>query len=308
MDIAWYLYFILPVIGFVGMFAGGYWGVGCGWLIVPVMLIFGFSPSEAVGVSLLQMVPSTLPLVVKDFPKVSWGRRSFGKRMILPLGLGCFITAFSGRFINDYLYSLFGSKALMIIFCVVNILIGYQTLFSKPIKNENALPFFSRKQSWGAFFGGLGTGIFSSLLGIGGAMIIRPILVNIFKVPEQWTARAVRILLLLTTSTGGLFYVISSGKQTGLEIFVLTLIIAAGGMMGFPLGVKCNNKVCANGYSLNLQKSFVVIPFIVLTNTVLKLLGLTALSRVLSLMFAVLLFIYIVSFTFYTKKHKKIQI
>ena len=236
MNIAWYLYFILPLIGFIGMFAGGYWGVGCGWLIVPVMLIFGFSPAEAVGVSLLQMVPSTMPLVVKDFPKVNWGKRSFGRRMILPLGLGCFITAFSGRFINDYLYGLFGSTALMVIFCLVNLFIGYQTLFTKPIKNENFLPNFSRKQSFIAFLGGLFTGIFSSLLGIGGAMIIRPILVNIFKVPEQWTARAVRILLLLTTSTGGLFYVVSSGRQVGLEIFVLTLIIAAGGMMGFQIG------------------------------------------------------------------------
>ncbi len=303
MTIAWYLYFILPVIGFVGMFAGGYWGVGCGWLIVPVMLIFGFSPAEAVGVSLLQMVPSTLPLVVKDFPKVNWGKRSFGRRMIIPLGIGCFITAFTGRFINDYLYALFGSTALMVIFCLVNLFIGYQTLFSKPIINENALPNFSRKQSWLAFLGGLGTGIFSSLLGIGGAMIIRPILVNIFKVPEQWTARAVRILLLLTTSTGGLFYVLSSGKQVGLEIFVLTIIIAAGGMMGFPLGVKCNNIVCENGHSLTLQRSFVVIPCIVLSNTILKLLGLDYISRVLSLTFAVLLFFYIVGFTFYTKKH-----
>ena len=305
MNIAWYLYLILPVIGFIGMFAGGYWGVGCGWLIVPVMLIFGFSPSEAVGVSLLQMVPSTLPLVVKDFPKINWGRRSFGRRMIFPLGVGCFITAFSGRFINAYLYSLFGSKALMIVFCFVITFIGLQTLFSKPIKNENVLPYFSRRQSFMAFCGGLATGVFSSLLGIGGAMIIRPILVGVFKVPEQWTSRAVRILLLLTTSTGGLFYVFSSGAQTGLEIFVLTLIIAAGGMMGFPLGVKCNNLVCANGYSSRLQKSFASITLIVLLNTVLNLLGLTKISRVLVLIFALLLFMYIISFTLYTKSHKK---
>ena len=123
--------------------------------------------------------------------------------------------------------------------------------------------------------------------------------------PEQWTSRAVRILLLLTTSTGGLFYVVSSGSQVGLEIFVLTLIISAGGMMGFPLGVKCNNIVCENGYSLTLQKSFVVIPVIVLSNTILKLFGLTLLSRIIALAFSVLLFCYIVCFTFYTKKHKK---
>ena len=45
----WYAYFIFPLIGFIGMFCGGFWSVGCGWLIVPTMLIFGFQPLEAVG-------------------------------------------------------------------------------------------------------------------------------------------------------------------------------------------------------------------------------------------------------------------
>ena len=28
-------YIIGPVIGFIGMMSGGYWGVGCGWIVVP---------------------------------------------------------------------------------------------------------------------------------------------------------------------------------------------------------------------------------------------------------------------------------
>ena len=52
--------------------------------------------------------------------------------------------------------------------------------------------------------------------------------------------------------------------------------------MGFPLGVKCNNIVCENGRARTLQRSFVVIPCIVLSNTILKLLGLAEISRILS--------------------------
>ena len=36
-----------PLIGFVGMMSGGFWGVGCGWIVVPAMLILGFDPLDA---------------------------------------------------------------------------------------------------------------------------------------------------------------------------------------------------------------------------------------------------------------------
>ena len=37
-------YVAAPLVGFLGMMSGGYWGVGCGWIVVPTMLIFGMSP------------------------------------------------------------------------------------------------------------------------------------------------------------------------------------------------------------------------------------------------------------------------
>ena len=64
------LWIVGPLIGFIGMMSGGYWGVGCGWIVVPTMLILGFSPFEAVGIGLLQMAPSTLPTVIRQFPEI----------------------------------------------------------------------------------------------------------------------------------------------------------------------------------------------------------------------------------------------
>ena len=58
-----------PLLGFVGMLSGGYWGVGCGWIVVPVLLILGFEPLDAVGIGLLQMVPSTLLTVMRQAPE-----------------------------------------------------------------------------------------------------------------------------------------------------------------------------------------------------------------------------------------------
>lgn len=61
-------YIAAPLVGFLGMMSGGYWGVGCGWIVVPTMLILGMGPFEAVGIGLLQMVPSTILTVAKQAP------------------------------------------------------------------------------------------------------------------------------------------------------------------------------------------------------------------------------------------------
>ena len=34
-----WFYCVAPVIGFIGMMSGGYWGVGCGWLVVPAIML-----------------------------------------------------------------------------------------------------------------------------------------------------------------------------------------------------------------------------------------------------------------------------
>lgn len=74
-----------PLIGLVGMMSGGFWGVGCGWIVVPAMLILGFEPFDAVGISLLQMVPATIPTVVRQFPEIGWKKDQPGRLVVIPL-------------------------------------------------------------------------------------------------------------------------------------------------------------------------------------------------------------------------------
>ena len=126
-----YIYFLMPLIGFIGMFSGGYWGVGCGWLIVPTMLIFGFTPNEAVGVGLLQMVPSILTTTVHDIKSLQWNKESVAVKLVVPLGVGAFLLAFSGKIVNRFFYERFGSIALLVIFCIFMVTLGSLVLFGK---------------------------------------------------------------------------------------------------------------------------------------------------------------------------------
>lgn len=301
---AWYIYLIFPVIGFIGMLCGGFWSVGCGWLIVPTMLIFGFQPLEAVGAALLQMVFSTAPTVLKEMPKISWSKFSVMRSLALPMAIGVVLTAFSGRLINDYLYDKFGSKALLCLFVFVMLFIGFQSLFGKTAQNQNEEPNISKKQSFIALFCGMSVGVVSSVLGISGALVFRPIIINGFKITERHAAQAVRFLLLVATISGSMFYLFGGGKFHH-NILLLGLLIALGGAFGFPLGVKYGSIVLKNGYVKILQKSFGSIILIIITNAILNLLDFVTFSRYLMIICAIILFAFINFFTLYTAKHPR---
>lgn len=299
---SWYTYLVFPLIGFIGMMCGGFWSVGCGWLIVPTMLIFGFEPIEAVGAALLQMVFSTAPTVLKEIPQISWNKYSVMRSLAIPMAIGVISTAFSGRIINNYLYDKFGSKALLCLFVFVMLFIGFQSLFGKTAQNQDEEPTISKKQSIYALLCGMCVGVISSVLGISGALIFRPIIINGFKITEKYATQAVRFLLLVATISGAMFYLFADGKFHH-NILFLGALIALGGAFGFPLGVKYGSIVLKNGYVKILQKSFGSIILIILTNAILNLLDFVTFSRYLMIICAFVLFAFINVFTFYTTKY-----
>ena len=288
------------------MYSGGFWGVGCGWLIVPTSLIcFHCTPSQAAGVGLLQMVPSILSPVVRETPLIGWGRGSLGRSIVAPAALGSLVTAFSGRPINDFFNRLLGAKALLFAFGAFMIFIGYKTLFGVKKGYSSTTPrVFPSSAQRAAFLGGLGAGVFSSVLGVGGAMVFRPLLAHGFKINETDTARSVRFLLLTTTTTGGLTYLFSS-SGVDFRVLLLSGAIALGGAVGFPLGVRAHHIAVDSGYGEVVGRSFAAICGIVALNVTFLFFNLTRLSQIVMAIFAILLLILITLFVAYAKKHPR---
>lgn len=298
------LWIVGPLIGFIGMMSGGYWGVGCGWIVVPTMLILGFSPFEAVGIGLLQMAPSTLPTVIRQFPEIGWGPGSAGRCLALPIGAGAMLTSLAGKSINARLFDRFGAAPLSIMLCAVILAIAVQTLCSRTRCYDDELPPLTPRMGRIAFGTGLATGLLSSMLGVGGGILIRPLLTGGFRLPEYFTSRLVRLLVLLTTVTGGATYLVQSGKFDR-TIFLASMLVAAGGMFGFPLGVKMHRIVYEAGYAQHIHKSFAFIAFALLLNTAFNLAGLTALSRVSMLLIGAGLTCYLAGFTLYARRVRR---
>ncbi len=298
------LWIVGPLIGLIGMMSGGYWGVGCGWIVVPTMLILGFSPFEAVGIGLLQMASSTLPTVIRQFPEIGWGPGSAGRCLALPLGTGAMLTSLAGKSINARLFDRFGAAPLSLMLCAVILAIAVQTLCSRTRCYDDELPPLTPRMGRIAFGTGLATGLLSSMLGVGGGILIRPLLTGGFRLPEYFTSRLVRLLVLLTTVTGGATYLVQSGKFDR-TIFLASMLVAAGGMFGFPLGVKMHRIVYEAGYAQHIHKSFAFIAFALLLNTVFNLAGLTALSRVSMLLIGAGLTCYLAGFTLYARRVRR---
>ena len=83
------------------------------------------------------------------------------------------------------------------------------------------------------------------------------------------------------------------------------LLIAVGGIVGFPLGARLHRIVYDNGYAQHIHKSFAVVAVALLTSTLCSIFGLQAQSRVIMIGIAVLLMVYLGLFALYTKKHPR---
>ncbi len=298
-------YIVAPLVGFLGMMAGGYWGVGCGWIVVPTMLILGMGPFEAVGIGLLQMVPSTILTVSRQAPEIGWKRGEPGLSLALPLGTGAMLTSLLGKTLNTHLIGFFGSaRPLQWMLIVFITFIVIQTLMSRTACYGDQMPAITPGKSRIAFGTGVATGIVSSMLGLGGGIFVRPLLTSGFRVPEYYTSRIVRLIVLVTTVTGGVTYLFPA-KGFDLRILGLSMMVAAGGIFGFPLGTVLHRIVYDAGYAQHIHKSFAVIAAAIPVNTLFSIFGWEVLSRWLMLAIALILACYLAVFSCYAKRHPR---
>lgn len=297
------IYIVAPLIGFVAMMSGGYWGVGSGWIIAPTMLIFGEDTFSAIGISLLQMIPSTIMTTTKQIPQIGWQRGGFGWALAVPICGGALLTSLLGKDFNAVIVEWAGNERPIQWFLVIFIgIIAIQTIFSRTAEYGAPVPVIKTKQSIIALVAGLFTGLISSMLGVGGGILVRPLLSSFFKLQEYFTSRIARFLVLITSIVGGTTYLLKSGVVDW-HMLGLAGAIAAGGMFGFPLGSKIHHMVYENGYAQHIHKSFGIVTIVVPLSTILKMYDYTLASQVMVLTMAFLLGLYLILFASYTKKY-----
>jgi len=303
-----YTYYLAPLIGFSAMLAGGFWGLGGGWFVVPVLLTLGISSPVAVGASLLQMLPSTFLTVLKQFKSIGWGKNSWGLNIALPMCGMAFIGGFFGRPLGVFMQEYFNSRKPHQ--CIYLLLLGfilYKTFTHKPKEKSPGEEHVPESSPVTTGIIGYIVGVLSSLLGIGGGTITRPIMKSYLHVPEIFTGKIARLAVFTTALAGATSYLMQIETlkigDPGTDSLILGLLMASGGFIGFPLGAWLHSKVVVSGHDEKAAHSFSYVVILVILSLFFKIINQVAISQIIILICGVFLLSFLPIFTAWSCKN-----
>ncbi|GAA7256840.1 UPF0721 transmembrane protein [Helicobacter pylori] len=239
--------FILALVGLFTGITAGFFGIGGGEIVVPSAIFAHFSYSHAVGISLMQMLFSSVVGSIINY-----------KKGLLDLKEGSFAAfgGLMGAILGSFILKIIDDKILMAVFVVVVCYTFIKYAFSNNKKPEHfeemhfdlhannktpekkhSLPFVSMDRTHGVLMlAGFVTGIFSIPLGMGGGILMVPFLGYFLKYDSK------KIVPL------GLFFVVFASLSGVISLYngrVLDnisvqagVITGIGAFLGVGIGIK----------------------------------------------------------------------
>lgn len=220
-DHIWLFLLILPVVSFLYASVGH--GGASGYLAL--MVLFSFAPEIMKPTALLLNI-----FVAAIAFYYYYNEGYFNRKLFIPFAIASIPMAFFGGMIEVDASLYKKILGVLLIFAILKMLnvFGKESTKIKDIK------------LWqGIVVGGI-IGFFSGLIGIGGGIILTPIILLLHwgKMKE---AAAVSALFIWVNSASGLVGQISSGVLINIESFALVAIAIVGGFFGAYLGSKKMN-------------------------------------------------------------------
>jgi len=267
---------MINCIGFIGTgfiigILSGLFGVGGGFLLVPLLnVVFNVPYNIAIGSSLLQMVGTSTASTLKHrgYGNIDYKLAGFilmgsimgielGARILMRLkNLGTITINASTISIMDFWIN--------IIYIILLSLVGISmfleskkakkraprggvvdTIFSQKIQNAKIPPLISLPVSNIEYISicylivlGFVAGIFSGLLGIGGAFIINPALIYLIGIPTSVAIGTSLFQTIFVSGYGALTHFFKGNVN-----FALVACILTGSIIGSQLGARIHNNI-----------------------------------------------------------------
>lgn len=224
----------LILVGCIVGALSGFFGVGGGTVLVPILLLLGYDTKVAIGISVIQMLFSSI------FGSYLNKRKgTLDTSMVLFIGAGGFI----GGLCSGFLTSAFENKTLEFIFLgfafFALIRIFAKTKESTEEKKVHKLVLFAI---------GIPLGAFSMVIGVGGSIILVPILVGFFHVPLKKAISAGLFFVVFSSVSGFISHSIN-----GTLDFKSGVIIGLASLLGVYVGIMLKDAV-----SVKLQKNLLI--------------------------------------------------
>jgi uncharacterized membrane protein YfcA len=262
--------FVILGLGVAVGFISGMFGIGGGFLMTPLLIFLGISPSVAVAT-----VPSHI--AASSFSSaISYWRR---KAIDLPLALTLLVGGVLGTIAGVALFTLLrriGQLDVTIGLSYVLLLTGVGSILAaeslraiirehqgKPVELRrpgshtwiHRMPFKLRFKRSRIFVSvipvlaiGLIMGFIGAIMGIGGGFLLVPMLVYLLRVPTATVIGTSTVLTLVTMTSATLLHAATNHQVDA----VLALMLMVGGSIGAQFGAQAGHKMRAERLRLLL--------------------------------------------------------
>ncbi|ASM37886.1 MAG: sulfite exporter TauE/SafE family protein [Campylobacter sputorum] len=214
---------LLIIFGVFAGFCGGFFGIGGGTIVVPLVMSMGYDIKTTVGISILQMLFSSTFGSYVNYKK---GKLKVDEGIFV--GLGGFVGAgFSG-----FIVSAVSSKVLEV-GLLLALLIAILKFFKS---NLNYSP--KNPSNFILFIIGFCIGAFAISMGIGGALFLTPILVGFFGVDIK-KAVSMGLFFVIFSAVSGFISLAINGHVN----YIAGTLLGLGSLVGVYFGTTTSHKI-----------------------------------------------------------------
>lgn len=225
----------LIALGLMTGFLSGFFGIGGGTILVPLLLLAGYETKVAIGISVVQMVFSSL------FGSYLNNKKgTLDLKLVTYIGLG----GFAGAQLSGFITSGFSDKSLETIFLGFA-LFALVRLFMKTSEDKE------QKNDVNPIiliFIGFVIGVASMAIGVGGSLVLTPILVGFFHFPLKKAISAGLFFVVFSSASGAISHIL----QGHVDI-KSGLIVGLASLAGVYIGVMKKDTI-----SHTMQKKLIV--------------------------------------------------
>jgi len=213
----------------------GFFGIGGGTILIPMLLFLGYATKEAIGISSVVMVFSSIFGSYLNYKK-----GNLDVKMVLFIGLGGFI----GAFFSGHLASVLSAKSLEIIFLSFAVFALFRMFFTtKDLGQKKSQNLFI------LFLVGLIIGVLSMTIGVGGSIVLVPILVGFWHIKLKEAVSAGLFFVVFSSISGMISHTMANHVD-----FEKGITIGMASLVGVYIGIYLKDKV-----EVALQKKLLVV-------------------------------------------------
>lgn len=218
----------------------GFFGIGGGTVSVPILLYLGFGIKEAIGISVMQMVAGSLMAAY-----IHQKNQTYTIGDVKYFGYGGIL----GAIVGGVLVKVLDATVLEWFFLgIVAFTLGRLAL-SNPVPTR---PEVINRPLYTTIGGGIG--VFSGMLGVGGSILMTPILVSFMGFPLK-KASAVGLFFVMFTSVAAFATLLWLGMinlQAG-------MVMALSSLVGIMMGIWVLDRVKVSRYKQILVVFYIII-------------------------------------------------